>query len=54
MRESHLFTLLAIVVLLFMLLTGVALIGFFRASNYGVRLNQINETGDMMPELFRD
>lgn len=54
MRGSHLLTLLAIVVLLFMLLAGIALVGFIRASNYGVQLNQINETGKLMPDLFRE
>ena len=47
-------TLLAIVVLLFMLRAGAVLIAFIRASNYGVQLNQINETGKLMPELFRE
>lgn len=54
MQGSRVFTLLSIVILLFMVLAGVALIGFFRASTYGTRLNTINETGNLMPDLFRE
>lgn len=54
MRGPHLFTVLSIVILLFMALAGVALFSVFRASNYGARLPQINEAGDLMPELFRE
>lgn len=51
---SRLFILLSLTMVLFLVLAGVALIGFVRASNYGVRLQRINDIGDMMPELFRE
>lgn len=54
LEGNRLFTLLAVVLLLFAVLAGGALVAFVRASSYGHRVGEIRGIGDMMPELFRE
>ncbi len=54
LEGNRLFTLLAVVLLLFAALAGMALFVFVRNSTYGKRIEKIDDIGQMMPELFRE